>query len=144
MRLQHVKRSCGVVFLGLILILSPVFGCGKKTPPRIPEKPGQVVAPPENFQAQVSGTQVTLTWTHAVHPVRAVLVPRYFEVSMAIPADCEGCPFVFKPVGQAVMPETVFEMPLTGTGPWYFRVQAIGDHDIRSEYSKTVVVEALQ
>ena len=144
MRLQHFRLSCGVVFLGLILILSPILGCGKKTPPRAPEKPGQVLASPENLQAQVSGTQLTLTWTHAVNPVSAVLVPQYFEVSMAIPADCEGCPFVFKPVGQTAMPETVFQISLNGTGPWYFRVQAVGDRDARSEYSKAVVVEARQ
>jgi predicted small lipoprotein YifL len=142
MRQQHFGRLCGVVFLGLVLVLSPVFGCGKKTPPRVPEKPGQVVAPPEKLQAHTSGSQVTLTWTHAVHPVHAVRVPQYFEVSMAIPADCEGCPLVFKPVGQAAMPKTRFQMPLTGTGPRYFRVQAVGDHDVRSEYSKTIVVEA--
>lgn len=142
--LTRVKSSGMVIFLGLILVLSPVLGCGKKTPPQAPEKPGQAVASPENLQAQVSGTRLTLTWTHAVDPVRAVLKPRYFEVSMAIPEDCEGCPFVFQPVGQAAMPETVFETALTGTGPWYFRVQAVGDHDARSEYSKTVVVGDLQ
>jgi hypothetical protein len=138
--LKSLSSSGMVIFLGLILVLSPVLGCGKKTLPRAPEKPGQALASPENLQAQVSGTRLTLTWTHAVDPVRAVLKPRYFEVSMAIPEDCEGCPFVFKPVGQTSMPETVFQMPLTGTGPWYFRVQAAGDHDARSEYSKTVVV----
>jgi hypothetical protein len=84
---------------------------------------------------------MTLTWTHEIDPENAVLVPRYFEVSMALPAECEGCPFVFRPVGQVPMPEMVFQMRLTDPGILYFRVQAVGKHDVRSEYSRTVTVE---
>ncbi|MCF8113275.1 MAG: hypothetical protein K9K21_05420 [Desulfotignum sp.] len=136
-----VSSTVLVVVLGLMLALLPVSGCGKKAPPRVPEKPGQAVAPPGDPAADITGTQLTLTWTHDIDPDNAMLVPRYFEVSMAMPDDCEGCPFVFKPVGQVSMPDMVFEMLLNGTGPWYFRVQAVAEHDTRSDYSKTVRVE---
>jgi hypothetical protein len=39
------------------------------------------------------------------------------------------------------MPDMVFQMPVPGSGVLYFRLQAVGDHDIRSDYSRTVVVE---
>ncbi len=137
------KRHAGLI-LGLCLICATMaagMGCGKKAPPRIPEKPGQAVAAPENLVADVTNGRLTLTWTHETDPVDAVVVPRYFEVSMALPADCEGCPFVFRTVGQAAMPDMVFQMSLSDPGVRYFRVQAVGDPDVRSEYSRTETVE---
>lgn len=137
------RRHAGLI-LGLCLIcmtMAAGMGCGKKAPPRIPEKPGQAVAAPENLEADVTAGRLTLTWTHETDPVDAVVVPRYFEISMALPADCEGCPFVFRTVGQVAMPDMVFQMSLSDPGVRYFRVQAVGDHDIRSEYSRTETVE---
>jgi hypothetical protein len=139
-RLQtiFISAAWAVIFLGLIL----GAGCGKKTPLVLPEKPGQALTAPENLKAVVSDARITLTWTHAPDPKNAVLTPRYFEISMAVPQDCEGCPLVFKTVGQAAMPVMVFEMPLADTAvSRYFRVQAVGNDDIRSDYSRTVVVE---
>jgi len=139
------KRVRSGMVLGLCLLMCAAVaagtGCGKKAPPRAPEKPGQAVAPPGDIAAELTDRQMTLTWTHEIDPETAVLVPRYFEVSMALPAECEGCPFVFRPVGQVSMPEMVFQMRLTDPGIRYFRVQAVGDHDVRSEYSRTVTVE---
>lgn len=138
------KRRYAGLILGLCLICAAMaagMGCGKKAPPRAPEKPGQAVAAPENLVADVTDGRVTLTWTHETDPVDAVVVPRYFEVSMALPADCEGCPFVFRTVGQVAMPDMVFQMSLSDPGVRYFRVQAVGDPDVRSEYSRTETVE---
>lgn len=137
------RRHAGLI-LGLCLICAAMaagMGCGKKAPPRAPEKPGQAVAAPENLVADVTDGRVTLTWTHETDPVDAVVVPRYFEVSMALPTDCEGCPFVFRTVGQVAMPDMVFQMSLSDPGVRYFRVQAVGDPDVRSEYSRTETVE---
>ena len=139
------KRVRSGMILGLCLLVCAAVaagtGCGKKAPPRAPEKPGQAVAPPGDIAAELTDRQLTLTWTHEIDPETAVLVPRYFEVSMALPAECEGCPFVFETVGQVSMPDMVFQMPLPGSGVRYFRVQAVGKHDVRSEYSRTVTVE---
>jgi len=135
-------RHAGLI-LGLCLICAAMtagIGCGKKAPPRAPEKPGQAVAAPENLVADVADGRLTLTWTHETDPKDAVIVPRYFDVSMALPADCEGCPFVFRTVGQVAMPDMVFQMSLSDPGIRYFRVQAVGDHDVRSEYSRTETV----
>jgi len=132
------------VIIGVCLCLAAmaaVTGCGKKAPPRAPEKPGQAVAAPENLVADVADGRLTLTWTHETDSKDAVIVPRYFEVSMALPVDCEGCPFVFRTVGQVAMPDMVFQMSLSDPGIRYFRVQAVGDHDVRSEYSRTETVE---
>ncbi|MGM0395406.1 MAG: hypothetical protein ACQEQ5_13305 [Thermodesulfobacteriota bacterium] len=137
------RRHAGLI-LGLCLICAAMaagMGCGKKAPPRAPEKPGQAVAAPENLVAEVTDGRLTLTWTHETDPVDAVVVPRYFEVSMALPTDCEGCPFVFRTVGQVAMPDMVFQMSLSDPGVRYFRVQAVGDPDVRSEYSRTETVE---
>jgi len=139
-RLQtiFISAAWAVIFLGLIL----GAGCGKKTPLELPEKPGQALTAPEDLKAVVSDTRVTLTWTHEPDPKNAVLTPRYYEISMAVPEDCEGCPLVFKTVGQAAMPAMTFEMPLADTAvSRYFRVQAVGKDEIRSDYSSTVVIE---
>ncbi|MEX1313309.1 MAG: hypothetical protein AB1Z38_03980 [Desulfotignum sp.] len=143
MTVSRTRMSSGII-LGLCLICAAVaagIGCGKKAPPRVPEKPGQAVAAPENLAAEVTDGRLTLTWTHKADPVDAVLVPRYFDVTMAVPAECEGCPFVFRTVGQVTMPDMVFQMPLPDPGVRYFRVQAVGDHDVRSEFSRTETVE---
>ncbi len=138
LRTIFIPFVCAVTFLGLI----QAAGCGKKTPLDLPEKPGQALTAPENLKAVVSDTNVTLTWTHAPDPKNAVLTPRYFEISMAEPEDCEGCPFVFRTVGQTSMPHMIFEIPLADTSvSRYFRVQAVGNDDIRSDYSSTVLVE---
>lgn len=132
------------VIAGLCLLFAVIgagTGCGKKAPPRAPEKPGQAVAAPKAPAATLKHRQVTLTWTHEINPDHAVLPPRHFEVSMAAPAECEGCPFVFETVGQVAVPDRVFQMTLPASGVRYFRVQAVGDHGVRSEYSRTVVVE---
>jgi len=126
------------VFLGLI----QAAGCGKKTPLDLPEKPGQALTAPENLKAVVTDSRIILTWTHAPDPEKAVLAPQYFEVFMAIPQDCEGCPLVFRTVGRTAMPGMVFEMQVADTSfQRYFRIQAVGENDIRSDYSATVVVE---
>jgi hypothetical protein len=143
MTLSGTRIRSGII-LGMCLICAAMaagIGCGKKAPPRAPEKPGQAVAAPENLVADVTDGRLTLTWTHKIDPVDAVLVPRYFDVSMAVQTDCEGCPFVFRTVGQAAMPDMVFQVPLPEPGVRYFRVQAVADHDVRSEYSRTVTVE---
>ena len=139
------KLARSGMILGLCLLVCAAViagtGCGKKAPPRAPEKPGHALAAPYDPAAELTDGQLTLTWTHEIDPETAVLVPRYFEVSMALPAACEGCPFVFEMVGQVSMPDMVFQMPLPGSGVRYFRVQAVGKHDVRSEYSRTVMVE---
>ncbi len=103
-------------------------------------KPGQAVAAPGNLAAVLTGGQVLLTWTHEMDLDHAVLPPKYFEISMAVPEDCEGCPFVFRQVGQTHMPDMVFRMPAPESGVRYFRVQAVGDYDVRSDYSQTAMV----
>jgi predicted small lipoprotein YifL len=141
--MRHYSAVCrSAVCVIIVLALIQGTGCGKKTPLDLPEKPGQALTAPENVKVDITGTRMILTWTHEPDPKNAVLSPRYFEVSMAVPEDCEGCPFVFMTVGQAAMPRMVFEMPLPEpTMPRYFRVQAVGDNDVRSAYSSTVLVE---
>ncbi len=132
------------VIIGVCLCLAVMaagIGCGKKAPPRAPQKPGQSVASPGNLTAALNNGQLILTWTHETDPDNAVLPPKYFDVSMAVPAACEGCPFVFESVARVPVPDMMFQMPVPEPGIRYFRVQAVGDHDVRSEYSRTVVVE---
>jgi hypothetical protein len=124
-----------------LVVMTAGIGCGKKAPPRAPEKPGQSVASPENPEVTLDDGQMTLTWTHETDPDDAALPPKYFDVSMAMPASCEGCPFVFESVGQVAVPDMMFQMSVPEPGVRYFRVQAVGEHDVRSEYSRTVVVE---
>lgn len=124
-----------------LVVVTAGIGCGKKTPPRAPQKPGQSVASPGDPTVTLNHGQIILTWTHETDPVNAVLPPQYFEVSMAVPAACEGCPFVFESVAQVAVPGRVFQMPVPESGVRYFRIQAVGNHDVRSEYSRTVVVE---
>lgn len=129
----------GLCFVWVMMLAG--IGCGKKAPPRAPQKPGQNVAVPENPTVTLNEGQMILTWTHEIDPENAALPPRYFEISMAVPEECEGCPLVFEPVGQVAMPDMVFQMPVPESGVRYFRLHAVGDHDIRSDYSRTVVVE---
>lgn len=140
----RIKWATTGVITGVCLCLVMMaagIGCGKKAPPRAPQKPGQSVASPTDPTAALDNGQLILTWTHETDPDDAALPPKYFDVSMAVPAACEGCPFVFESVARVPVPDMVFQMPVPEPGVRYFRVQAVGDHDVRSQYSRTVVVE---
>lgn len=128
--------------LAICICACVAVGCGKKEAPRLPEKAGGFLASPENLGVTLSDNQVTLTWTHAKADRPDAVAAQGFEISKAVPAGCEGCPFVFKVVGVTPMPDTGFTTRLGTDQRAYFRVQAVGAHDIRSEFSKSVLVEA--
>ncbi len=120
-----------------------VSSCGKKGPVLPPIKTGNALAAPENIAYTLAGNQVILTWTHAIDPVNARLQPQAFKVFLATkqPDDCEGCPFAFKNAGLVPMPAMVYRQDLSLGPHYYFRVQAIGENDIKSAYSKTIYID---
>ncbi len=130
----------GVLFLA-VLFLAP--SCGKKGPPIPPVKEGNVLAAPDNVAASLEENRLTLTWTHAIDPKTAKLAPDAFEVYMATKdmAACEGCPFVFKLMEVISMPDMVYRGSLVPGFHYYFRVQAIGQDERKSGYSKTSYVD---
>jgi predicted small lipoprotein YifL len=132
-------------YLGLICLVSlfSITACGKKGPVLAPIKTGDVLAAPENLKYTLEGNQIILTWTHAVDPVNARLKPQAFNIYMATKEleGCEGCPFVFENTGLVPMPDMVHRQHIPLGRHNYFRVQAIGENDIKSDYSKTVYID---
>lgn len=130
---------------GLICLASLflIFSCGKKGPVLPSIKAGNVLAAPENIAYILEGNQVILSWTHAIDPINARLQPQSFKVFSATKnADaCQGCPFVFKIAGLVPMPAMVYRQNLPLGPRYYFRVQAIGENDIKSGYSKTISID---
>ncbi len=118
-------------------------GCGKKGPPLPPLTTGNMISPPTHLAYTLDGDQVTVTWRHQVDPTTAKIAPEGFEVFMATKSvdGCQGCPFIFKSVGMVPMPQTAFVHTLAPDLSYYFRVQAVGSHNLRSKSSKTLNVE---
>ncbi|WDP88626.1 MAG: fibronectin type III domain-containing protein [Desulfobacter sp.] len=123
--------------------LGLVAGCGKKGPPLPPLNDGNIVNPPVSLAYTLDGRRLTLTWEHHLDPVNAKIPPEGFEVFVATktPEGCTGCPFIFKSAGMVPMPEKVFVYDLEPDLNYYFRVQAVGSKDLRSEFSATINIE---
>ena len=140
--MNPASRIRAVVVLSLLLGLLVLGGCGMKGPPLPPLKEGNVVAAPENLTFTRQGMDILLIWTHTVDPVNAKIPPEAFKVFAAVksPEQCEGCPFIFNPVGTVPMPRMEFRYTLKEGYRHYFRVQAIGANDQVSKFSETLYV----
>jgi len=125
------------VLIPALVFLTP--SCGKKGPPVPPVRAGNLLAVPGDVTYTLAGSQVTLTWTHTIDPVNAKFAPEAFEIYMAIKDidGCEGCPFVFEPVGLVSMPDMAYQRLLDPGVQNYFRVKAIGKNGMKSALSKT-------
>lgn len=126
----------------LLVSLALIAGCGIKGPPLPPLVEGNNLARPTNLRYSMDKNQVSLSWDHAVDPVNAKIQPEAFRVYMAIRSkdDCQGCPFVFESIGEVPMPRMVFLQKIEQGKDYYFRVQAIGEDDIKSPMSNPVQV----
>lgn len=139
LKLQTVMMLM-VVSAAAILV---AVGCGKKGPPLPPIEQADNIASPYDLKYTVSVDQLTLTWNHRADPENAAVKPDSFEVFMARKTfeACEGCPFVFKTLQVVAMPEMSCTVTLEKGYRYYFRIQAVNEDNIRSEYSKTVQYE---
>jgi predicted small lipoprotein YifL len=135
------------VIQGLMVLCSLFFllasGCGKKGPPLPPEIKGQKIAAPFDLKYAYGKKIIVLSWNHRIDNENAVIKPLGFEIFMARKTfeACEGCPFKFKKIGFVSAPSMEFTIPIEKGYKYYFRVQATGDDNMRSEYSKTVQFE---
>jgi predicted small lipoprotein YifL len=142
MRTRELHRWIAVFCCGIAILMAS--GCGKKTPLMLPEIPGQQVAAPHDLSLTLSDATLILSWAHAPVPGHAELPVHQFEVFMAEPGTCEGCPVVFRTVARVSAAEQTFRMPHDPLVRRYFRVQAIGKNpDARSGYSTTVMTDDL-
>ena len=141
-----MKNKRAVIQFLMILfsvILLAFSGCGKKGPPLPPEIKGQKITAPFDLKYTPGDKEIILSWNHKIDKEMAAVKPEGFEIFMAEkPFEaCEGCPFEFKMIGVVSMPSMEFSTPIEKGFKYYFRVQATGDNDMRSEYSKTVQFE---
>ncbi len=143
----HTPVIRGILLLGLLLVLLLglllVLACGKKGPPLPLLKDGNAIAPPSNLAYTIDDRWVNITWTHAVDPQEAKIPPEGFKVFVATKDlnGCEGCPFIFKPAGTVAMPEMGFQYTLKEGLHYYFRIQAVGTNDLKSDYSETLYID---
>ena len=126
------------------VIISFAFaGCGKKGPPIIPEIKGEKIAACFDLTYKRDKSTVTLSWKHEIDEETAVISPENFEIFMAKKTfeGCAGCPFKFNMIGSVSMPAMEIDIKLEKGFKYYFRVQATGENDMKSLYSKTILVE---
>ncbi|MBU1343072.1 MAG: hypothetical protein KKE44_07615 [Proteobacteria bacterium] len=136
------KRAVATV---LIMVLGTVFflafsGCGKKGPPLPPEIKGQKILAPYDLKYTLGDTGMMLSWNHKIDDETAAVKPEGYEIFMAKKTfeACEGCPFEFKTIGFVAAPSMEFNAKIKKGFKYYFRIQATGDDNMRSEYSKTI------
>jgi predicted small lipoprotein YifL len=138
------KKIIIIAALALLINLFFVFsGCGQKGPPLPPEIKGDKIAIPFDLTHTLDQNQVTLFWKHEIDKETAVIKPEGFDIHMAKKTyqECAGCPFKFKKIGSVYIPATKFVLKIQQGFKYYFRIQAIGGDDVKSEYSKTIQVE---
>lgn len=130
-----------VVTISIFLVV--LTGCGEKGPPLPPVVQGNTIAPAHDLKASLHEGMVTLTWKHQVDPETARIDPEAFELYMAKkgPDDCETCPFEFNSIALVKMPRNWHLLHVEKGYKYYFRMKAIGENNVRSDYSETVQVE---
>jgi hypothetical protein len=126
--------------INIVLVLS---GCGKKGAPLPPEIKGEGILAPFDLQSDLNTTSITLSWKHETDKNTAIIKPESFDIFMAKKTfkECSDCPFKFNKIGSAAMPSMEFNFELKKGFKYYFRVQAIGEDNIKSPYSNTIQVE---
>lgn len=136
------KKHICIVLLSLIFVVV-LSACGEKGPPLPPEVIGEKVFEPYDLKLTQTKDILFLTWDHRVDPVDAKIVPESFDVFMAVKdmETCDDCPFIFELAAIVPMPKMEFITRVEKGHKYYFRVQAVGEGDKRSEYSKTVQIE---
>jgi len=141
MKNKRIAIQVLIVFLSALLFV--FSGCGKKGPPMPPEIKGQKIAAPFDLTYTLDGQEITFSWNHKIDKETATVKPEGFEIFMAKKTveACEGCPFEFEKTGVISMPAMEFSTRIEKGFKYYFRVQATGENNMRSEYSKTVQFE---
>lgn len=141
---MRLKRSAMLFSLmGCCIFLFLASGCGKKGPPLPPEIKGQKISAPFDLKYTIDDTGLRLSWRHTVDADTAAVKPDAFEIFMAQKTfdACEGCPFEFKSMGLVSMPSMDVAIKIEKGFKYYFRIQATGKDNMRSEYSKTIHFE---
>ena len=138
-------KRLGIQFLliGMSMIFLAFSGCGKKAAPLPPQIKGQKIAAPFDLTYAVAQKKVSLAWRHETDPENALVLPEGFEIfSVKKTFDaCAGCPFEFKSIGMVMMPAMEFTTFIEKGFNYYFRVQATGENDMKSEFSRTIQFE---
>ncbi len=141
--MKHKKiLLCALLVLSInLLFLFP--GCGKKGPPLPPEIKGAMISAPFDLKHSLDQNIITLSWNHEIDHKTAVIKPEGFEIYMAKKGykECAGCPFKFNKIGSVLMPAMEFVFELQKGFKYYFRIQATGDNNTKSEYSDTIQIE---
>lgn len=140
---QRLLFSLFFVFVcsGMLLM---VPGCGKKGPPVAPVKGDVIPAPPTGLKYMLNGRELTLSWACAsLQNQEQGPKVEGFEVFMATKSldGCQGCPFMFKSLGVVPMPRKRFVYTLDHALHYYFRVQTLGQDNIKSKVSDTLYIE---
>lgn len=138
-------RLLRVFILGTLAFLAAGIlagGCGKKGPPLPPLKTGSILAAPVDLTFDLTQNRVVLRWSLGSGSTEEPS-PQAVEVFLAVkgPADCQGCPLVFRSMGIVPLPDMAYEQDLFPGSRYYFRVQALGPERMKSEYSQTVMVD---
>ncbi len=137
------KKILLLALLALSINLFLLFsGCGKKGPPLPPEIRGEIISAPFDLKHTLDQNIITLSWNHEIDKETAVIKPEGFEIHMAKKTyeECAGCPFKFNKIGYVSMPAMEFVFKVQKGFKYYFRIQAAGEDNTKSEYSKTIQV----
>jgi len=141
MKIKKIATQVSIILS--IAILSVFLGCGKKGPPLPPEIKGQQIAAPFDLKYTLDSAKITLSWKHEIDKESAVIKPDGFNIFMAKKTfkECASCPFKFNNIASVAMPSMEFLFELEKGYKYYFRVQAMGEDSMKSEYSKTIQVD---
>ena len=141
MKIKKIATQVSIILS--IAILSVFLGCGKKGPPLPPEIKGWQISAPFDLKYMLDGKKITLSWNHEIDKERAVIKPDGFKIFMAKKTfkECASCPFKFDSIASVFMPSKEFIFELDKGFKYYFRVQALGEDNMKSEYSKTIQVD---
>ncbi|WP_300460904.1 hypothetical protein [Desulfobacula sp.] len=142
--MTHKRIGIKILMVLCSAVLLAFTGCGKKESPLPPEINGNRIAAPFNLKYRSYDTEIVLSWDHKINQETAAVTPEGFDIFMNKKTfdDCEGCPFEFEKIGHVVMPSMAFVNPIEKGFKYYFRVQATGDGQMKSEFSKTVQFES--
>jgi len=141
------KKILKILLLVLSIHLCLAFsGCGTKGPPLPPVIKGDNISAPFDLKytlVQNVKNIITLSWNHEIDKETAAVKPESFDIYMAQKTfkECTGCPFKFSKIGTVPVYTREFVFELKKGFKYYFRVQAVGEDNMKSKYSKTVQID---
>ena len=135
--MKPIQNRALILGLSLLLVMW-MAGCGKKGPPSVASAKAVTLPAPVNLT--IINEQGMLSWNYDPASVPEPIRLQGFDIFRASldKEGCEGCPIIFERLDRVNQDVRQYAVKPIPGHTCYFKIQAIGEPDIKSEFSRVV------